>query len=268
MLVLAVARDDHRLLPRVAGGGAAQPPERGRERPRPFEIAANRVAQPVPGRLQLDIARPDRREGREQDSSQEERGAAPQASTTRRRRRRTASSRDHSTTWAARSVPKDYRPVTTEIISKPPSEFDAAVVIAAGRSSGIQAERPRRLTGRQPRRQGHARSAASRRRSRCSRTRTSAVSRHGLPTTGADGDRPARARARGRRSSSTSVPKSEHVVERGRPARHGRLAAGVAQPPSSIRSGIPIGTVDERQPDRHRPLPADPGQAVRRLLAR
>jgi rod shape-determining protein MreC len=37
---------------------------------------------------------------------------------------------------------KDYRPVTTEIISKLPSEFEQRVVIAAGSGSGVQDDDP------------------------------------------------------------------------------------------------------------------------------
>ena len=38
--------------------------------------------------------------------------------------------------------PKDYKPVTAEIISKPPSQFEQRVVIAAGSSDGIRDDDP------------------------------------------------------------------------------------------------------------------------------
>jgi rod shape-determining protein MreC len=40
------------------------------------------------------------------------------------------------------NIPKDYRPVTTEIISKLPSQFEQRVVIAAGSANGIHTDDP------------------------------------------------------------------------------------------------------------------------------
>jgi rod shape-determining protein MreC len=38
--------------------------------------------------------------------------------------------------------PQDYRPVTTEIVSKPSSEFEQSVIVAAGSADGIQQDDP------------------------------------------------------------------------------------------------------------------------------
>lgn len=43
---------------------------------------------------------------------------------------------------SGKSFPKDYRPVTAEIISKPPSAFDQQVIIAAGSANGIRDDDP------------------------------------------------------------------------------------------------------------------------------
>jgi rod shape-determining protein MreC len=39
-------------------------------------------------------------------------------------------------------IPRDFRPVTAEIISKPPSEFEQRVVVAAGSANGIHEDDP------------------------------------------------------------------------------------------------------------------------------
>ena len=107
---------------------------------RPFEVAATRVARPFQDlydylrglvdakserdRLQAEVDRLRKRLVRFQ-------GAAQQNRVLR-----------HSLHYVSGPVLKDYRPVSTEIISKLPSQFQQRVVIAAGSANGVLQDDP------------------------------------------------------------------------------------------------------------------------------
>ncbi len=126
---------------RESGGGAMHSIQNaGSTVLRPFEVAATRVAHPFQDlynymrglvdaksdrdKLQTELDRVRKRLIKLQFAARENKQLA------------------RSLHYLSGPKVKDYRPVTTEIISKLPSEFEQRVVIAAGSGSGIQDDDP------------------------------------------------------------------------------------------------------------------------------
>src|SRR5262245_44431379 len=127
---------------RESGGGALHNLQSaGSTVLRPFEIAATRVAHPF-----QDLY--DYLRGLVNAKSERDRLQAELDRTRKRLIKLQFAAQQNKTLQSSLkyvsgpSFPKDYRPVTTEIISKLPSQFQQRVVIAAGSANGIREDDP------------------------------------------------------------------------------------------------------------------------------
>jgi rod shape-determining protein MreC len=127
---------------RESGGGAMHSIQNvGSTVLHPFEVAATRVAHPFQDLYNYMRGLIDAKSERDKLQSELDR--------TRKRliKLQFAAQENKSLTKSLHYLsgpkfPQDYRPVTAEIISKPPSEFEQRVIVAAGSADGIQQDAP------------------------------------------------------------------------------------------------------------------------------
>jgi rod shape-determining protein MreC len=120
-----------------AGGGLHSVQSGGATALRPFEVAANRVASPFrdaygwfAGLIHAKSENADLRAKLDRVTAQviQQRTAAAENADLRRQLHYIASP----------EFPQDFKPITAEVVGRPPSEFEQVVTVAAGSSDGIR----------------------------------------------------------------------------------------------------------------------------------